>query len=164
MPSTFIRFPGPLAEKHPQSIILAPPRLTAGAVFSGSMPQLFPLTKAMSLCPKAPFLSSNHKIDNQKLRSFSKCDFAKARRACVCLCFKSGVFCGLHPRNPPPQRNPPLCNVRWSVSLDSVVPDSLRLFRRALIVIHGLLLASRRTRFPTSPSKVAYKVKTSCTF
>ena len=104
MPSTFTRFPGPLAEKHPQSIILAPPCLTVGTVLlvlnaiscSGQ-------TKAPPLCPKSSiFVSSNHKADNQKLRSFSKCDFAKARWACACLCSRSGVFLGLHPRKSPP--------------------------------------------------------------
>ena len=35
MQSTFTRFPGPLAEKHPQIIILAPPCLTVGTACLG---------------------------------------------------------------------------------------------------------------------------------
>ena len=101
----------------------------------------FRQTKATSLCPKSSiFVSSDHKTDDQKLRSLSKCAFAKARRACVCLCFRSGVFLGRHPWRPP------LCNIRWRVCLDILVPDSLRLFWRALIVIRGFLLTSRHTR------------------
>ena len=103
MPSTFTRFPGPLAEKQPQSIILAPPCLTVGTVFWGlNASPFFHQTKSTSLCPKTfIFVSSDHETDNQKLRSFSKYDFAKARQACACLCFRSGVFLGLHPPNPP---------------------------------------------------------------
>lgn len=113
------------------SIIPPPPCLTVRTILWVEL-FTFPAKQKPHPCSKKSsiLVSSDHRIDNQKLRSLSKWAFAKAKQLFKCLGSR---------------RPQPLCNTHWRVCHDILVLALLKFFRVALVVIHAFLLASCNT-------------------
>ena len=84
------------------------------------------------------FVSSDHRMVDQKRGSCFRWPVAKARRASRCFFLSSGVFRGLRPWRSP------LCKTHSMVDRDTFVPAWSRVSIRALVVVRGLMLTSRQ--------------------
>ncbi len=128
--------PGPLAEKHPQSIMFPPPCLTVGMVFLGSWAAFLLLqTRRVELMPKSSILvSSNHNTFTQFSSESFRCSLANFRRACTCAFLSRGTLRALQDFSPSRRSVLPI------VFLVTMVPAALRSLTRSSRVVLGWFL------------------------
>ena len=106
--------------------------------------------KATSLWPNNYiFVSSDHKTEDQKSASLSRWALTKAKRAFVCLIWRSGVLLGLRPWNRA------VCIVCWTICLDMLTSAVHISTRKALVVILGFFFSSLTSSWPAQVSLLA---------